>query len=65
MTSTVNEKVKFDPSNADHLKAFKHLRDFGKWPNGNKFILEWPFLDVPTMAQSKIVSHALTILLKD
>jgi len=28
----------FDPSNIEHLKAYKHLQDTGVWPEG--FLLE-------------------------
>lgn len=53
-----NPLVEFDASNVEHRKAYNKFFRQNKWGStGPRFILETPFLDVPTMAQSKLVDY--------
>lgn len=53
-----NPLVQFDASNVEHRKAYFKFFKQSKWgPTGPRFILETPFLDVPTMAQSRLVDY--------
>jgi hypothetical protein len=52
--------VKYDVNNITHRKAYYHFQNKFKWhPKAPRFIVEPPFLDVPTMIQSKLLSYYL------
>ena len=52
-------KIKFDPNNSDHIKAFKAFRDKSNWKEGCPFQLEWPYSDIPSMIVDKIIKTHL------
>lgn len=46
----------FDPSNIEHLKAYKHLQDTGCWPEGFRpkdleMPANWQFLLISKIAE--------------
>jgi hypothetical protein len=52
--------VNFDANNVEHRKHFKTFFIQHKWHNKSpRFILENPFLDVPTMIQNKLMQYYL------
>ena len=51
-----NTKIKFDPKNIEHLKAFKSFRDQSNWKNGCPFQVEWPYNDVPSMIIDRLIN---------
>jgi hypothetical protein len=52
--------VNFDANNIEHRKYFKTFFTKNKWDQKSpRFILEQPFLDVPTMIQNKLMQYYL------
>ena len=49
----------FNPSNKSDLKLVKSYLHNSRWDNGCPFILEWPYLDIPSMIKDKITTHTL------
>ena len=60
----IKQRRRFDPSNAEDLKAFAYFRKNSKWLNGCPFYLEWPYHDVIVMCQSKYTDYMLIRLSK-
>ena len=57
-------KVKFDPKNANHLKAYEKFRKERSWGDGCKFELEWPFMSIPDMIVSKLIDTHLKSIIR-
>ncbi len=53
------ERIYFDPSNRAHVKDFAAFLKYSSWKTGCKYILEEPFLDIPTMINHKLVRYQL------
>lgn len=53
------ERVYFNPANRSHITDFAAFLKHSSWKNGCKYILEEPFLDVPTMINHKLVRYHL------
>lgn len=47
----------FDPTLSEHLLAYKNFTAAGRQHPTMRFFLEEPYLDIPTMMRSKIISH--------
>jgi hypothetical protein len=60
----IKQRRRFDPSNAEDLRAFAYFRKNSKWLTGCPFFLEWPYHDVIVMCQSKYTDYMLTRLPK-
>ncbi len=52
-------KIEFNPGNPEHLQDYYEFRKNRRWRNGCSYILEFPYLDMPSMINSKIVDHFL------
>jgi len=52
-------RVIFDPSNDDHVRDYAKFVKNSNWVDGCNYLLEDPFLDIPTMINTKLVSHLL------
>jgi hypothetical protein len=52
----------FNPSNVKDLHELKFFKEHNKWKEGCPFYLEDPFVDIPTMCESKYTSYMLTKL---
>ena len=50
-------QVRFDKNNVEHRRHFYRFLNESKWGNSPRFILETPFLDIPSMIQSKMLHH--------
>ena len=57
-----NNRRKFNPANAEDLKALGFFKKHGHWENSCPFHLEWPFQDIVTMCQSKYTDYMLSKL---
>jgi hypothetical protein len=56
-------KRHFDPNSKEDLLLYKYFLDNRKWPENCPFILEWPFLTMQEMIQSRVIkAHLDTIL---
>ena len=54
--------ITFDSNNYNHINTYKTFLETGKWSGGCPFKLEWPFFDIPSMIQQKVVkAHLGTI----
>lgn len=60
----VQPKIYFDAGNKKHLIAYAKFLKSTTWEDGCKFILEFPFSDIPTMINYKITERALDKYLK-
>jgi hypothetical protein len=57
-------RVKFDPSNKQHMFDFARFVKYNSWTNGCSYFLEDPYTDIPSMIQAKIVDHTLSKLVE-
>ena len=56
-----NPLVKFDANKIEHRKQYHEFFKRNAWgASGDRFILETPFMDVPTMIQNKMVSYYMS-----
>ena len=53
-------RVLFDPSNKKHLVDYAKFLKYSNWKDGCNYLLEDPYMDIPTMINEKIVNHFLT-----
>lgn len=63
-TSRFSDPTKriFDPNNRDDLLEFKYFNKHNHWKNGCPFILQWPWVDVPSMCRALISNHYLNTI---
>jgi hypothetical protein len=52
-------RVLFNPSNYEHMKDYATFIKTSNWSNGCNYLLEDPYMDIPTMINEKIVQHVL------
>lgn len=55
----VKPRVNFDPANRKHRLDYAQFLKYNNWKNGCKYLLEEPYVDIPTMIQDKLVRHYL------
>jgi len=53
----------FDPSNKEHLRAFRTLTETGQWPKG--FVPKEVDMGSPWRVSIKIADHYMTLMLND
>lgn len=53
-------RISFDPNNKLHMLDFAHYIKYSNWKNGCNYLLEDPYVDIPTMIRSKIVDNILS-----
>lgn len=56
-------KRNFDPTNAVDLIEYDFFLKQRKWRINCPFDLEWPFLSIPEMIQSKLIDTYLNMML--
>jgi hypothetical protein len=56
---TVNNRHIFEPSNKEDMEIVKTYLHTNSWGLKCPFILEWPYLDVPSMIKDKITRYVL------
>jgi hypothetical protein len=54
----------FDATNHVDLIEYQHFLQNTRWKNGCPFVLEWPFNNVVSMIEHKIVSQHIAKLIK-
>jgi len=54
-------RAAFDPTDVTHRKQYSQFAKTGKWTNGCPFKLEWPFVTVPALCQSRLLDHYITL----
>ncbi len=52
------EKVKFDPTNQEHVESYRNFIMHGTWGTV-KFVPEYPHLTVPATVQAKWLEYTL------
>ena len=55
----VRNMVLFDPSNDSHMEDYARFLKYSNWTKGCAYLLEDPFLDIPTMIRSKVVEYTM------
>lgn len=62
-SSIIMEKLtarrKFNPKNKEDIAEFKYYYENNKWKSNCPFILEWPYLNIPSMLKDKIISNTI------
>ena len=56
-----NPKFLFDPKNKYHITIFKYFLKEKRWGVPCPFLLEEPYLDIPTMLKDKYIKSQLGI----
>jgi len=51
--------IQFDAENRKHREAFAHFKIHGKWPEGVRFIEEFPYTSAVTTAEQRLIEWAL------
>ena len=54
----------FDPENIEHLTSAQKFINTGSWGN-TQFLVEYPYVDVPTTVLMKFAKHSLNAAIKD
>lgn len=58
--NATTERVRFDPTLVAHRAAYRTFANVGRWTGGCPFKLEWPFLTVPALCQSRVLDYYFT-----
>jgi hypothetical protein len=53
-------RVIFDPAIESHLLDYAKFLKYSSWKDGCNYLLEDPYMDIPTMINEKIVNRFLT-----
>jgi hypothetical protein len=59
LSNVVWNRRLFDPTNKTDLIEYRYFLEENSWKTGCPFILEWPYLNVVEMIQSKLVGQYL------
>ena len=59
VSSQVWIKREFNPADKKDLLEFKFFKKNGKWKTGCPFYLEDPFIEIPSMCESKFTTYML------
>lgn len=51
--------IEFDPGNVKHRLDFAAFLKYDNWRNGCQYLLEDPYMDIPTMCKDKLLAHFL------
>ncbi len=55
------EPVNFDAANTEHRMAFHSFVKYNTWSKSKtRFLLENPYVDIPSMIQNKLLNYYLT-----
>jgi hypothetical protein len=57
-------RVKFDPSNKQHMLDFARFVKYNSWTDGCQYFLEDPYSDIPSMIRAKIADYTLSKLVE-
>jgi hypothetical protein len=55
----IYQRHQFDPSSKGDMIQVRRFLHNNKWEYGCPFILEWPYLDIPSMIKDKITNYTL------
>ena len=61
---TQKPRTLFNPNNKQHMLDFAYYTKYSNWKNGCHYLLEDPYMDIPTMIRSKIVDSTLSSFLE-
>ena len=64
LTRITYDRKMFDPTNKDHLLAYKYFLDNNKWDGRCPFHLMWPFESVPEMIKTKLIDSYIDVIIK-
>ena len=56
---TFSPRREFNPANVKDLHELKFFKENNKWKEGCPFYLEDPFVDIPSMCESKFTAYML------
>lgn len=52
-------RVIFDPEKYEHVLDYARFIKYNSWVEGCIYLLEDPYMDIPTMINAKLVTHYL------
>lgn len=55
----VKPRVNFNPANKQHRLDYAQFIKYNNWKTGCQYLLEEPYMDIPTMIQDKLVRYYL------
>ncbi len=55
----LKKRVPFDPMNKEHLAEFKFFRENARWKTTCPFLLEEPYLSIPSMCEDRCLNLIL------
>ena len=61
----VKPRVNFDPANKQHRLDYARFLKYNNWKNGCRYLLEEPYMDIPTMIHDKLVRHYLKPMMEN
>jgi len=57
-------RVIFNPANKQHRLDYAQFIKYNNWKTGCRYLLEEPYMDIPTMIHDKLVNYYLKPLLE-
>lgn len=56
-----NAPVQFDPKKSEHRESFNNFLKNNSWKDTKlRFILEHPYVDIPSMIHNKLINYYLS-----
>ncbi len=59
LANVVKPRRKFNPADKNDLAELKHFRQTGTWETSCPFELEFPYIEIPAMCNSKCADFLL------
>ena len=57
-------RVIFNPANKQHRLDYAQFIKYNNWRTGCRFLLEEPYMNIPTLIQDKLVNYYLKPMLE-
>lgn len=57
-------RVAFEPSNRKHRLDYAQFLRYNNWKDGCQFLLEEPYMDIPSMINDKLVHYYLKSMME-
>ena len=65
LSNVQTSAIEFDPMNKKHRAAYAHFSSKKRWPDGFRFMTEWPSTSVVATVERKLALHAIRSELKE
>lgn len=58
-------RIEFNPANKQHRLDYARFIKYNNWKDGCRYLLEEPYMDIPTMINDKLVNHYLKPMMEN